>query len=75
MGESNVQMSLGNGSLFNANLGSRDIRVTYGIDLRGGTDSSDPEVPIRNLIEQILFAVLGERVNWPKFGTGLDRLP
>jgi phage baseplate assembly protein W len=40
----------------------------------GGTAFTDPDTHIRELIEQVLFTVPGERVNRPTFGSGLQRL-
>ena len=46
----------------------------FRIDGRGrtGTTASDPH--LREMIEQVLFTDLGERVNRPDFGCGLKRL-
>jgi len=51
-----------------------EIRFPFGIDRRGLTASSGPDAHIRDLIEQVLFTMPGERVNRPEFGAGLDRL-
>ena len=51
-----------------------EIRFPYGIGRHGRTLSSGADDHIRDLIEQILFTVPGERVNRPEFGAGLDRL-
>ncbi|HEV2099013.1 MAG TPA: GPW/gp25 family protein, partial [Stellaceae bacterium] len=46
----------------------------FHIDGRGrtGTTANDPH--LREMIEQVLFTDLGERVNRPDFGCGLKRL-
>lgn len=46
----------------------------YRIDGRGRTASATDEAHVRELIEQLLFTVPGERVNRPEFGTGLMQL-
>lgn len=44
------------------------------IDSRGHTATTDQDNHIRDLIEQVLFTVPGERVNRPSFGSGLMQL-
>lgn len=46
----------------------------YRIDGRGRTASADRDAHIRDLIEQVLFTIPGERVNRPTFGSGLTQL-
>lgn len=46
----------------------------YQIDGRGGTQSTDEDTHIRELIEQVLFTTPGERINRPTFGCGLLRM-
>ena len=43
-------------------------------DARGRTAETDPDAHIRDLIEQVLFTIPGERVNRPDFGSGLLQL-
>jgi uncharacterized protein len=51
-----------------------DIAYPYRIDGRGRTASSDANQHIRDLIEQVLFTIPGERVNRPDFGCGIMQL-
>jgi len=51
-----------------------DIAYPFRIDSTGRTASSDTERHIRDLIEQVLFTIPGERVNRPDFGCGLMQL-
>jgi len=51
-----------------------DIAYPFRIDSRGRTTSSDAERHIRDLIEQVLFTMPGERVNRPDFGCGIMQL-
>ena len=44
------------------------------IDGRGRTADADADAHIRQLIEQVLFTMPGERVNRPSFGSGLMQL-
>ncbi len=46
----------------------------YRIDGRGRTAETDGDEHVRDLIEQLLFTVPGERVNRPDFGCGLLQL-
>lgn len=43
-------------------------------DGRGRTAATDDDDHIRDLIEQVLFTMPGERVNRPSFGSGLLQL-
>lgn len=43
-------------------------------DARGRTAATDADDHLRDLIEQVLFTVPGERVNRPTFGCGLLQL-
>jgi hypothetical protein len=51
-----------------------NVDYPYRIDGRGRTAVSTDDDWIRDLIEQILFTVPGERVNRPDFGSGLLQL-
>jgi hypothetical protein len=51
-----------------------DIAYPFQIDNRGRTASCDAERHIRDLIEQVLFTIPGERVNRPDFGCGIMQL-
>ncbi len=46
----------------------------FHFDGRGRTADTDDDDHVRDLIEQVLFTVPGERVNRPTFGTGLLQL-
>lgn len=46
----------------------------YKIDGRGHTAIANEEHHIKQLIEQVLFTSLGERVNRPTFGSGISQL-
>jgi uncharacterized protein len=46
----------------------------FHLNSRGRTQSTNSEEHIRQLIEQILFTIPGERVNRPSFGGGVHRL-
>ncbi len=52
------------------------MNIDYPIrfDGRGRTAVTDEEDHIRDLIEQVLFTMPGERVNRPNFGSGLLQL-
>lgn len=52
----------------------RQIAYPYRIDKTGRTADTDYDDHIRQLIEQLLFTIPGERVNRPDFGTGLNQL-
>lgn len=47
------------------------IKLPFRIDGRGRTADASTETHIRDLIEQVLFTVPGERVNRPTFGCNL----
>lgn len=51
-----------------------EIDYPYHFDGRGRTAQTTTDDHIRDLIEQVLFTVPGERVNRPTFGTGLLQL-
>lgn len=52
-----------------------DIAFPYRVDGRGRTaEARDEDAHVRDLIEQLLFTVPGERVNRPDFGCGLMQL-
>jgi Bacteriophage baseplate protein W len=46
----------------------------FKIDENGKSLVINEELHIKNLIEQILFTSLGERVNRPNFGSGLNQI-
>ncbi|CAD5108254.1 GPW/gp25 family protein [Zestomonas carbonaria] len=46
----------------------------FRIDSRGRSAEVDGDAQIRDMIEQVLFTVPGERVNRPDFGCGLLQL-
>jgi Bacteriophage baseplate protein W len=50
------------------------VAYPYHIDGRGRTAVTGEEQHVRDMIEQILFTVPGERVNRPAFGSGLLQL-
>jgi len=51
-----------------------NIAFPFRIDGRGRTADVNDDSHIREMIEQVLFTSLGERVNRPEFGTGLMQL-
>jgi phage baseplate assembly protein W len=51
-----------------------DIGFPFRIDGRGRSATVSREAHLRDLIEQLLFTVPGERVNRPDFGCGLMQL-
>ena len=51
-----------------------DVDYPYSIDGRGRTAETGEDDHIRDLIEQLLFTMPGERVNRPDFGCGLMQL-
>jgi phage baseplate assembly protein W len=52
-----------------------NIALPYRVDGRGRTAAAeDDDRHLRDLIEQLLFTVPGERVNRPDFGCGLMQL-
>jgi phage baseplate assembly protein W len=46
----------------------------FHFDGQGPTASTDLDAHIRDLIEQVIFTLPGERVNRPNFGSGLSQL-
>lgn len=46
----------------------------YTLDSRGRTASTNEADHIKQLIEQVLFTSIGERVNRPTFGSGVHQL-
>ena len=50
------------------------VDYPYRIDGRGRTAEAGDDDHVRDLIEQLLFTVPGERVNRPDFGCGLLQL-
>jgi phage baseplate assembly protein W len=50
------------------------IDLPYHLDARGRTAEVNDDGYVRDLIEQVLFTMPGERVNRPDFGTGLMQL-
>ncbi len=51
-----------------------NIGYPYGFDDRGRTAQATDAAHIRDLIEQVLFTMPGERVNRPDFGSGVMQL-
>lgn len=51
-----------------------DVAFPFRLDNRGRSVTSDYESHIREMIEQVLFTMPGERVNRPDFGSGLLQL-
>lgn len=52
----------------------KNVDCPYQFDDRGRTASCSLLKHVRNLIEQVIFTMPGERVNRPDFGSGLSRL-
>ncbi|MEA3335583.1 MAG: GPW/gp25 family protein [Chloroflexota bacterium] len=52
----------------------KNLDYAYHFDGRGRTAGTGYEDHIRDMIEQVLFTVPGERVNRPDFGSGLLQL-
>jgi phage baseplate assembly protein W len=50
------------------------VDFPYRFDTRGRTASATDEEHVRQLIEQVLFTSIGERVNRPTFGSNLMQL-
>ena len=50
------------------------IAHPFHIDPRGRVATADADAHIRELIEQVIFTMPGERVNRPTFGSGLQQL-
>lgn len=51
-----------------------EIDYPFHIDNRGRTASANADDHIRDMIEQVLFTMPGERVNRPDFGCGIMQL-
>jgi phage baseplate assembly protein W len=51
-----------------------NVDYPYHFDTRGRTSETDDDDHIRDLIEQVLFTVPGERINRPTFGSGVMQL-
>jgi len=51
-----------------------NIAFPFQFDARGRTAAVDDERHVRDLIEQLLFTLPGERVNRPDLGSGLMQL-
>lgn len=49
-------------------------RFSFGIDSRGRTAAANDANHIKQLVRQVLFTALGERVNRPTFGSGVNQL-
>ena len=50
------------------------LRFPFEPDARGRSRNADDAEHVRDMIEQVLFTVPGERVNRPDFGCGLLQL-
>ncbi len=48
-----------------------DLAYPFQVDPTGRTATTDGQRHVRDLVEQVLFTVPGERVNRPDFGCGL----
>lgn len=56
-------------------MSTRNIAFPYRIDGRGrSAEAEDDDAHLRDMIEQVLFTVPGERVMRPDFGCGLLQL-
>jgi phage baseplate assembly protein W len=51
-----------------------NVAYPYQVDAQGRTASASDDQHIRDLIEQVLFTVPGERVMRPDFGSNLSQL-
>jgi phage baseplate assembly protein W len=51
-----------------------NIDFPFHFDGRGSSATADDAEHLRDLIEQVLFTIPGERVNRPTFGSGLQQL-
>jgi phage baseplate assembly protein W len=49
-------------------------RFPFGIDGRGHTATANEADHIKQVIRQVLFTAIGERVNRPTFGSGVNQL-
>jgi phage baseplate assembly protein W len=50
------------------------FKYPFQVDSRGRTAIASEEEHIHQLIEQVLFTSIGERVNQPSFGSNVDQL-
>jgi phage baseplate assembly protein W len=50
------------------------INYPFRVDGRGRVAETTPDLHIHQLIEQVLFTRVGERVNRPDFGSGVQQL-
>ena len=50
------------------------MQIDYPFRIRGRTATTGEAEHIRDMIEQLLFTSPGERVNRPRFGSGLQQL-
>jgi uncharacterized protein len=50
------------------------FKYPFQVDNRGRTSVTNEEAHIRQLIEEVLFTSLGERVNRPSFGSSVQQL-
>jgi phage baseplate assembly protein W len=50
------------------------VRFPYQVDRQGRTAETSDEAHVRDLIEQLLFTMPGERVNRPTFGAAVMQL-
>lgn len=51
-----------------------EVAYPFAIDQRGRTAAAPEDEHIRNLIEQVLFTMPGERVNRPTFGSNIRQI-
>ncbi|MFC8681517.1 GPW/gp25 family protein [Microbacterium ureisolvens] len=51
-----------------------DVSFPYQLNPQGRTATASPDAHVRDLIEQLLFTVPGERVMRPTLGSGLAQL-
>lgn len=51
-----------------------DVGFPFRLDRQGRTVTCDYESHIREMVEQVLFTMPGERVNRPDFGSGLMQM-
>ncbi|HIK56585.1 MAG TPA: GPW/gp25 family protein [Synechococcales cyanobacterium M55_K2018_004] len=50
------------------------VGYPFRVDGRGRTADASDELHIRQMIEQVIFTIPGERVNRPDFGSGVQQL-
>ena len=55
-------------------MNTLQIAYPFNIDGRGRVSSANEDAHVRQMIEQVLFTLPGERVNRPDFGCGLQQL-